>query len=133
MSNPSVLIVDDDPAIREIVAAVLDREGYEVLLAENGQEALSWVREASPMVIILDLTMPVMDGIEFLSEIKLKPDDPYAVIMLTGYADDDRLKACYDGGVSICLKKPFDIHELRGAVKSAMAVKQFGNHAVERG
>ena len=133
MLNPSVLIVDDDPALREIVSAVLDREGYEILLAENGQEALSRAHEASPTVILLDLTMPVMDGIEFLSEIKLKPDDPYAVIMLTGYADDDKVKACYDAGVSGFLKKPFNIHELKGAVKSAIAVKQFGNYAVERG
>ena len=68
------------------------------------------VRDSPPTVIILDLRMPVMGGLDFLGQIQLKPSDPYSVIVLTAYGDDDSLKACYDGGASTFLKKPFNLY-----------------------
>lgn len=124
MSAPSVLVVDDDPAVREVVAEGLQTEGYDILFAENGAEALVLVREAHPSVIILDLGMPVMGGLEFLSEIKLKPSDPIAVVVLTASGDAESAGASFDAGVSAFVKKPFTLNELRGAVKNAIAAKE---------
>ncbi len=127
MPKPSVLVVDDDQAVRDAVAEDLKRENYDLLFAENGLEGLRMVRDAPPTVIILDLRMPVMGGLDFLDQIQLKPSDPYSVIVLTAYGDDDSLKACYDGGASTFLKKPFNLYEIRGAVKNAVTVKQLTN------
>ena len=108
MANPSVLIIDDDAAVREAVAEDLMREGYQLHFANNGREGLERVQDVSPTVIILDLRMPVMDGHEFLSRLDIKPSDPYSVVVLTAYGDADSVKSAYDAGVSTFLKKPFN-------------------------
>ena len=131
MPNPSVLIIDDEPAVREALAEDLRREGFDLFYAENGEERLFKVREVSPAVVILDLRMPIMDGLEFLAEIDLKPSDPYTVIVLTGHGDEYDLRACYDAGVRTFLKKPFDLFEVRGVVKNAVALQEFTNRLDE--
>ena len=105
----------------------LKREGYDFLHAENGEEGLTLARNHLPTVIILDLRMPVMDGLEFLARVSLEPSDPYSVIVLTGHGDDSAVKGCYDAGVINFLRKPFELHEIRGAVRNAIALKQFTN------
>ena len=79
MSEPTVLIIDDDPAVQSAIAEDLRREGYDLQFAENGQHGLRLAQEIAPTVIILDLRMPIMDGFEFLTAIDLKPADPYSV------------------------------------------------------
>jgi two-component system, chemotaxis family, chemotaxis protein CheY len=66
LPKSQVLVVEDNEQIRELVAAVLERAGYQVQVAENGAEALDRVREACPQLIVLDLMMPVLNGWEFL-------------------------------------------------------------------
>ena len=131
MANPSVLVIDDDAAVREAVAEDLKREGYQLHFANNGREGLEQVRDVSPTVIILDLRMPVMDGHEFLSHLDLKPSDPYSVVVLTAYGDADSVKSAYDAGVSTFLKKPFNLFEVRGVVRNAIAIKQLSTHLDE--
>ncbi|PKB78133.1 MAG: hypothetical protein BZY88_19865 [SAR202 cluster bacterium Io17-Chloro-G9] len=128
MSTPSVLVIDDEDAVREAVAEDLKREGYDLVFAGNGLDGLSRLQERTPTVIILDLRMPVMGGLEFLAKIKLKPTDPYSVIVLTGHGNADAVKECYDAGVTIFLKKPFNLYEVRGVVRNAIAMKQLTNH-----
>ena len=113
------------------MAEDLKREDYDLFFAENGLEGLKMVRDAPPTVIILDLRMPVMSGLDFLEQIQLKPSDPYSIIVLTAYGEDASLKACYDGGASTFLKKPFNLFEIRGVVKNAIAVKQLTNQLDE--
>ena len=132
MSRPSVLIIDDEPTVRSVVVEGLKREGYEFLHATNGEEGLALARDHLPTVIILDLRMPVMDGLEFLARVSLNPSDPYSVIVLTGHGDDSAVKGCYDAGVINFLRKPFELHEIRGAVKSAIALKQLTNELGHR-
>ena len=131
MTQPSVLVIDDDAAVREAVAEDLKREGYELHFANNGREGLKRLPEVEPTVIILDLRMPVMDGQEFLTQLRLKPSDPYSVVVLTAYGDADAVKSCYDAGVSTFLKKPFNLFEIRGVVKNAIAIKQLSTHLEE--
>ena len=72
MPNPSVLVIDDDIAVREAIKAGLRLEGYDPMFAENGAEALEVLKRSMPRVVILDLKMPVMDGLEFLSNVQLR-------------------------------------------------------------
>jgi len=123
MSNPSILVIDDESPVREAVATSLRREGYNMLFASNGMEGLDRMRNESPSVVILDLKMPVMDGFEFLRRVDLKPTDSYSVVVLTGHGDENAIQECYETGVSFFLDKPFNAYQLRGVVKSAMAVK----------
>ena len=131
MPRPKLLVIDDERVVREAVAESLKSEAYDLLFAENGEEGLRITLRESPTVIILDLKMPVMNGLEFLSSVELAPHVPYSVIVLTGYGDPDAVKRCYDAGISMFLRKPFDTPEIRGVVKHAVVVQQLINHQEE--
>lgn len=114
-SNKPILVVDDDPDIRDSIASALEIEGYSVLMAENGQAALDLLlsfqdKEDLPRCIMLDLMMPVMTGEEFLSEIKDKHEDlrhiPIVVASANGSLLQNKLPA------KEVLKKPIDINDL---------------------
>ena len=83
MSKPVILIVDDEEGIRESLSGILEDEGYDILTADSGEEAVRILRETSPDLIFLDIWLTGMDGIKTLQEIKaMKPDVP--VIMISG-------------------------------------------------
>ena len=124
MLTPRVLVIDDDRAIREAVADALDREGYEIHFSSDGNQALSMINNSPPNVIILDLRMPGMDGIEFLRKFDPRLSTNCPVIILTAYADPDIVKACHDAGVGSLLEKPFRLQELREAVRNAVAATE---------
>ena len=78
-----ILIIDDEQGIRDLLDTLLRRKGYDVVVAENGQEGLKVFRRERPNVVVLDLKMPGMDGLTVLQEVrKLDPNKP--VIILTG-------------------------------------------------
>ena len=83
-----ILIVDDEEDIRVVLKISLSDLGYEVYTAENGEEALRIIQEVTPPIVLTDIRMPVMDGIELLR--RIKQDDPETeVIMITGHGDMD--------------------------------------------
>ena len=114
-SNRPILVVDDDPDIRDSIASALEIEGYTVIMAENGQVALDLLlrmreRGVLPRCIMLDLMMPVMTGEEFLSEIKDHHEElrhiPVVVASANGSLLQHKLPA------REVLKKPIDINDL---------------------
>ena len=111
-----VLVVDDDDAIRLTVADALVDEGYQVLTAANGAEALDQVQASSPDAIVLDLMMPVLDGWGFLTECRqrrLCEDIP--ILVMSAYR---RLaETAPDLKVRACIAKPFELDVLLGAVE----------------
>lgn len=121
--NNKILVIDDEIAIREGLRQTLERAGYELLLAENGKEGLQLFHDCHPVLIILDLKMPVMCGVEFLEHIKLSPTNPFAIIVLTGYGTDEEVKRCFDLGTSAFLRKPFNVFELMGLVRNTITLK----------
>lgn len=125
MSKVKILIIDDEKVVHTTVERCLKKEGYELFYAEDGNQGLSLVKELSPKIIILDLMMPGMDGAAFLTELNLKRSDPYWVIVLTGHGSDDSVEQCYNRGVRNFVRKPFNFHELRGAVKSTIMLKYY--------
>ena len=83
-----IMIVDDEEDIREVLSITLTDMGYDVLEAENGEKALKLFRENRPMIVLTDIKMPGMDGVELLQ--KIKNENPYTqVIMITGHGDTD--------------------------------------------
>jgi CheY-like chemotaxis protein len=107
----SVLLVEDDADIREAVSSVLEAEGYTVLTAENGEQALAILDRGQPCVVLLDLMMPVMSGWEFMKVVKQNRRlDDMPVVVVSAYSER---KA---EGVRRVLKKPLDVNALLAAV-----------------
>ena len=121
-SNPSrprpplVLVVDDDPDILEAVCDILEGEGYRVARARHGQEALARIDDEPPLVILLDLMMPVMDGLAFARALHGR-DDGASIPIVVISADGDPQKAAALGARGF-LAKPFDIDALLAEVAS---------------
>ena len=112
-----VLVVDDDPAIRQLVTMALEDEGYEAVTARDGQDALEQLERmegAPPDVIILDMNMPRVDGWEF-ARLYRQSDLPRApIVVLT--AAKDVAQRCADVRADGCIGKPFDLDDLLAAV-----------------
>lgn len=123
-NKSKILIIDDEYAIRESIEAILQKEGYDLFFAENGKEGITALNEVHPDIVLLDLHMPVMGGAEFLKEARIKPDNYFSVVVLTGYSDHESLKQCYDLGVNYFLRKPFDIIELRCVIKRSIELQE---------
>jgi len=116
-----ILVVDDEPFILRSVSFVLQKEGYEVFCASNGAEALNIAWDKRPDLIILDLMMPVMDGIETLSLIRKEPQlKDIPVIMLTAVAVESSVKEVLRLGVDDYILKPYDSQDLIQKVKDVL-------------
>jgi two-component system KDP operon response regulator KdpE len=113
-----VLVVDDERAIRRAVDAGLQARGYDVLEATRGQEALDDVALQSPDVVILDLGLPDMDGIEVCRRIRSWSDVP--IIVLTAEGADHRKVLAFDEGADDYVTKPFSMPELVARVGVAL-------------
>jgi|SRR5579859_1800851 len=110
-SEAYVLVVDDDPAIRGLLADALREEGYAVDLAAHGREALEAMRARRPATVVLDLMMPTMDGFTFMEAChheQLCDNVPIVVIS----AVHDALQRIKDVPIHACVAKPFDLDEL---------------------
>jgi two-component system, response regulator, stage 0 sporulation protein F len=114
-----ILIVDDQFGIRVLLQEVLDREGYEIFQAANGPTALTTVKEHSPDLILLDMKIPGMDGLEILRNIRKMGVDT-KVIMMTAYGELDLIQEAMEMGALAHFTKPFDIDELRQAVSEQL-------------
>jgi CheY-like chemotaxis protein len=115
MSAGKVLVVDDEPEVRLVLTEFLESRGYEVVAAESGTQALALVGDAKPHVVLLDVTMPEMDGMETLKRLAaLKPGLP--IIMVTANADVDVTSKLLAMGAADYIPKPFDLDYLGQAV-----------------
>ena len=113
-----VLVADDDDDILLLVTTRLKRDGYEIVSARNGTDALELARRHSPRVAVLDVGMPGMDGLEVLAAIRA--DDSLAgtrVLLLTAKAQESDVRRGYDIGADAYVKKPFSPAELAGRVR----------------
>ncbi len=119
-----VLVVDDEAFIREILYDRLTEEGYAVFCAERAELGLTLVEKHSPHVVILDLAMPQMNGIEFLKQLPPRPLTAMSVIVLTGYGSNEAVAQCYRLGIQAFLRKPINFYELHGLVQRAFALKE---------
>ncbi|MFZ6016059.1 MAG: response regulator [Nitrospirota bacterium] len=106
-----ILIADDEPVIRELIKLLFEDKGFQVSVASNGEEAIRLFNSERPGIMILDIKLPDIDGLEVLSKVKATSPDT-KVIVTTGSADDEVQQKALSLGASNYLKKPFNIHDL---------------------
>jgi nitrogen regulation protein NR(I) len=118
-----VLIVDDEPNLRKILAAQLSRDGYDVMVAEDGEQGLTMLRENHIDLVVTDLKMPKVDGMTLLREaLRESPDLP--IVMITAHGTVDTAVEALKLGAFDYLTKPFDKDEVRQVVAKALRTRQ---------
>lgn len=123
-SKGKVLVADDQFGIRLLLHEVLQSKGYEPLIASNGQQALEIFKSQSPHLVILDMKMPGMDGLDILKVIKEKKPN-IKVIIMTAYAELNIIQEAIDNGAITCFSKPFDIKAVLEKVNEEICLKPF--------
>ncbi len=118
MEKPRILVVDDEQSIRNLVTAYLPKEEYEVFTAADGKTGLQAAREHKPDLIILDIMLPQMDGIEMLTRLR-RESDAY-VILLTARSDETDKIVGLSVGADDYVTKPFSPRELAARVQAAL-------------
>jgi DNA-binding response OmpR family regulator len=121
-----VLVVDDDPAVRELAATVLQREGFTVLTARDGEEALACARAEKPGLVLLDLMLPRLDGFEVCRILRDESEIP--IMMLTARGDDVDKVVGLEIGADDYLTKPFNPREMVARVKAIVRRSQRKEH-----
>ncbi len=117
-----ILAVDDESDVLLILKTALLSEGYQVMTATNGPDAINLARETPPDLMVLDMMMPEMSGFETLRKMREGSSAPsFPVIMLTGVSDKERIREALDLGIDYYIVKPFEFHDLISKVKIAIA------------
>lgn len=125
MAN-KVLVVDDEREIRDLLRTSLSAEGYEIVVASNGEEAIGLAKTGNPQVILLDIEMPGIDGIETCKRLEAEEKTRHIpIIMMTSRGDRD-IEAYLEGATDV-VNKPFDIVQLAIRVKSMLRVRHLTN------
>ena len=116
-----VLLIEDEPNIAEAIRFILSRDGWEVTVEENGAQALPRVADVKPDLVILDLMLPGMSGVEILSSLRADPaTEALRVLMLTAKGQGRDREAAERAGVSAFMSKPFSNAEMRAQVRALM-------------
>src|SRR2546422_4638109 len=121
---PRILIADDTPANLHILQLRLAANGYEIITATDGEEAIAAARQHQPDLILLDVMMPKLDGIEVCRRLRADPALPFVpIILVTAKADSKDVVAGLEAGGDEYLTKPVDQAALVGRVKSMLRIK----------
>ncbi|MDO8720863.1 MAG: response regulator [Syntrophales bacterium] len=121
MMNKIILVVDDEKDIVELVAYNLEREGYQIAKAYDGHQALRYIRENQPDLVILDLMLPGISGLEICRLIRKKPEtEGLPIIMLTAKSDSVDKIMGLEIGADDYLTKPFNVRELLARVRAVL-------------
>ena len=115
-----ILVVDDDPHIRQLVKVFLSKEGFSILEAQDGEEALVLLQDQQVDLVILDVMMPNMDGWELCRELRAYYSDSFPILMLTAKGETKQKVKGFDLGADDYLVKPFDPIELAARVKALL-------------
>ncbi len=128
----TVLVVDDEPAIRNLLSTVITRRGYQVLCASNADTALKIVAERHPELVLMDYQLPDLDGLSLLYKIKAEFPETY-VIMATGHGNEEVAVEIMKAGASEYLLKPFNIRLLLDRVDSVIKLRgiELANRALQ--
>ena len=131
---PNILVVDDEPDIRQVIKRLLRKEGHEVIEASNGREALEIVSYNSPDIILLDVVMPVMDGFKVLRTLRGNPStEGMPVILLTTLDAAQGAKAARELGVEHYISKPLEPGVVELSIRVALRDAQAVNTPVRTG
>ncbi|HEV7257685.1 MAG TPA: response regulator [Bosea sp. (in: a-proteobacteria)] len=130
---PKILVVDDMADNVDIVRARLERLGYDVIVASNGEEALETTRSALPDLVLLDVMMPKLDGMEVVRQLKADPTLPFIpILLLTARSDPKDIVVGLDSGADDYLTKPIDNATLVARVQAMLRIKALHNQVQEQ-
>jgi DNA-binding response OmpR family regulator len=118
MKTVRVLVVDDDPAIRKFIRANLEARGYQVFLAADGEDGINIIEAELPDLVLLDIMMPKVDGLEVCRRVRTWSDIPI-IVLSAREGEMDKVK-CLDCGADDYLTKPFSLRELLARVKAVL-------------
>jgi two-component system KDP operon response regulator KdpE len=118
MADTTILVVDDEPQIRRVLQATLSSSGYDVIEAKNGQEAVEMVIRERPTLILMDVNMPGMSGLEACSKIRLSFPGPIIMVTVRN-SEQDKIRAL-DSGADDYVVKPFTMGELLARIRAAL-------------
>ena len=116
MEQLKILVVDDEPFIRELMVEFLTIHGHETAIAGSGEEALSKICDINPDLVMLDVWMPGMTGLETLKKIK-QMNNETGIIMLSAFGDDDTVVEAMRSGANYYLQKPIEFKKLMGILQ----------------
>jgi DNA-binding response OmpR family regulator len=120
-TRPLVLVADDDPDIRSLVALRLERSGYDVVAASDGEQALAAALEQDPDLALIDVMMPKLDGYEVTERLRqLEATRHLPVILLTARVQESDIARGVEAGADDYVKKPFSTSELRDRVQAVL-------------
>lgn len=128
MTQQSILVVEDEPSIREVVTLYLQRAGFKVMDVGDGQEALDLLEDSLPDLVILDLMLPGLDGFQITSQLRAKGDIP--IIMLTARRSESDRIAGLEMGADDYVVKPFSPQELVSRVRAVLR-RTYGQATIE--
>jgi two-component system KDP operon response regulator KdpE len=128
MNTTTILVIDDEPQLRRAMRATLSGIGYSVLEAKRGEEALDQLRETQPDLILLDLNMPGIGGLETCRAIRERSEIPIIVLSVRN-TESDKVQAL-DAGADDYVTKPFGIQELLARIRAAMRRVPGGDNSV---
>lgn len=114
-----ILLVDDQQEVREIIGEFLALRGYNVTEAEDGQIALKRFRESKPDMAIVDVEMPVMNGLQFSKQI-LEDNPDFPIIMITAFVEKHTPKKIESLGIRKILNKPLNLNDLHSAIQESL-------------
>ena len=127
MSDPLVLVADDDEDILLLVTTRLRRDGLDIISARSGDEALALARERRPALAVLDIGMPGLDGIQVLEQIRADADLGHIVVLLlTAKAQESDVRRAFEAGADAYVKKPFSPTQLSARVRELLGSDQAG-------
>lgn len=114
-----ILVIDDDASDRDLLAAVLTKRGYEVILADNGGTGLMLCHRRTPDAVVLDLNMPGIDGRSILRQLRiLHPTLP--VVVFSGHSTEEIEQEMLNQGATACIQKAFSLHQLGSALQEVL-------------
>lgn len=117
-----ILIVDDQKGVRRLLEELFKKEGWDVYTASDGLEAIGQVDDLRPDIVLMDMKMPNMNGLESSEQVLVKHPQ-MRIIMMTAYGEMDVVKKALEAGVKRCITKPFDIMTLRDLVNELIMEK----------
>lgn len=124
ISNKVILVIDDSPLDRKLISKVLERKRFQVFSAASGEEGISMIREVMPDLILLDIMMEGMDGLETCLHLKEMPEcKNVAIIFMTGKTDSDTILQAFSEGASDYITKPYRIKEAMARIETHLKVR----------
>jgi two-component system, response regulator, stage 0 sporulation protein F len=120
-----VLIVDDQPGVRQLLKIIVTEEGHRAFTATNGLEAVEFVKTKKPDIVLMDVQMPIMNGIETLIEFK-RMFNNLEVVLMTAYSKTEAIEKAKKVGIYKLIAKPFDVNQIKD-ILSDIVIKKNDN------